>query len=162
MKNLPVSGVELIKQFEGCYLRAYNDPLSGGKPITIGWGSTKKKNGEEWILGDVITQLEADELLILQLQNNYLPPLTLIPTWGNFNENQRGALLSFAYNLGAHFYNKSGFTTISRLINSPEMWTNSTEVIRIFCLYRNPGTRVEAGLRRRRTAEAELFLKPLQ
>ncbi|NET70362.1 MAG: hypothetical protein F6K62_04930 [Sphaerospermopsis sp. SIO1G2] len=42
--KLPLCGVVLIKEFEGLYLQAYPDPLSGGKPITIGWGSTRKKD----------------------------------------------------------------------------------------------------------------------
>jgi lysozyme len=32
----------LIKEFEGCRLNAYPDPLSGGLPITIGWGWQSK------------------------------------------------------------------------------------------------------------------------
>jgi lysozyme len=32
------------------------------------------------------------------------------------NENQQGALLSFAYNLGARFYGSSGFNTITRVL----------------------------------------------
>lgn len=41
--KLPLPGVPLIKEFEGCYLKAYPDPLSGNLPITIGWGTTKKE-----------------------------------------------------------------------------------------------------------------------
>jgi GH24 family phage-related lysozyme (muramidase) len=155
--KLPLPGVQLIKEFEGCYLNAYPDPLSGGKPITIGWGATKKQNGGEWKLGDRISQDGADNLLILQLERDYLPPLQKIPCWKDLNENQQGALLSFAYNLGANFYESPGFASITNMLKSKN-WRSAMET---FVKYRNPGTSVEQGLKRRRLAEAELFLKPL-
>jgi len=43
--DVPPCGLKIIKEFEGCKLEAYPDPLSGGPPITIGWGSTRDKNG---------------------------------------------------------------------------------------------------------------------
>jgi GH24 family phage-related lysozyme (muramidase) len=69
------------------------------------------------------------------------------------NENQQGALLSFAYNLGARFYGSSGFNTITRVLKNKE-WDKVPDAL---YLYRNPGTRVEAGLARRRTAEGKLW-----
>jgi GH24 family phage-related lysozyme (muramidase) len=160
MTNLPAPSVNLIKEFEGCFLKAYPDPLTRGEPITIGWGATKKLDGNNWQLGETITQDEADKLLITQLEKNYLPPLQKIPSWNDLNENQKGAILSFGYNLGSNFYNASGFTSISRLLKNPELWSDTKEVTRIFGLYCNPGSAVEMGLRRRRIAEAKLWLKP--
>lgn len=157
MTCLPTPGVDLIKEFEGCFLKAYPDPLTGGKPITIGWGTTQKLDGSNWKLGETITQAQADEMLITQLEKNYLPKLQKIPAWNDLSENQKGAILSFAYNLGANFYNASGFTSISRLLKNPELWSDAKEVARIFSLYCNPGSNVEAGLRRRRTREAQLW-----
>lgn len=155
--KLPLPGVTLIKEFEGCKLTAYPDPLSKGKPYTIGWGSTRKKDGSEWSLGETITQAEADELLILQLERNYLPALEKIPSWQEFNPYQQGALLSFAYNLGRNFYGSQGFETITKVLNNKE-WDKIESTL---IMYRNPGSSVEAGLRRRRVAEAKLFLQPL-
>ncbi|MEH2148611.1 lysozyme [Nostoc sp.] len=159
MTNLPTSGVDLIKEFEGCYLKAYPDPLTGAKPITIGWGSTKKLDGSDWKLGETITQAQADEMLITQLEKSYLPSLQKIPSWDDLTTNQKGAILSFSYNLGKNFYNGSGFVSISRLLKNPELWSDAKEVTRVFTLYCNPGSNVEAGLRRRRVAEANLWLK---
>ncbi|MBD2492495.1 lysozyme [Aulosira sp. FACHB-615] len=146
---IPVPGIELIKEFEGCHLVAYPDPLSGGKPITIGWGCTKKLDGGEWKLGDRITQEQADQLLIHQLENDYLPKLQKIPHWDEMNDNQRGALLSFGYNLGASFYGGSNFQTITKALKNKE-WDKLKTVIPMYC---NPGSKVEKGLRRRREAE---------
>ncbi|WP_026104259.1 peptidoglycan-binding protein [Anabaena sp. PCC 7108] len=155
--KVPLPGVALIKEFEGLFLKAYPDPLSGGKPITIGWGTTRKKDGSEWKLGETITKAEAEEILILQLETKYLPPLTKIPVWNELNVNQQGALLSFAYNLGANFYGSSNFQSMTRVLRDKK-WD---EIETTFLKYRNPGSNVEAGLKRRRQAEAKLFLTPI-
>ncbi|MFE4108316.1 peptidoglycan-binding protein [Almyronema epifaneia] len=156
MARVPLAGVELIKQFEGLHLTAYPDPLSGGKPYTVGWGSTRRKDGSPFYLGERISRSEADDLLIYQLETEFLPALGRIPVWVELNDNQRGAILSFAYNLGAGFYEAPGFETISRVLRNRQ-WDKIESAL---LLYRNPGTNVEEGLRRRRLAEAALFLTP--
>jgi GH24 family phage-related lysozyme (muramidase) len=150
---VPAKGVELIKQFEGCHLKAYPDPLSGGLPITIGWGSTRDMNGKPFTLDQQISQSVADALLINQIKNEFIPALTKIPYWDEMNDNQRGALLSFAYNLGAGFYGSSNFNTITRVLKNKE-WNKVPDAL---YLYRNPGTKVERGLARRRVAEGKLW-----
>lgn len=147
--------MELIKRFEGLELKAYPDPLSGNLPITIGYGSTRKRDGRtRWRLGDRITAAEAEELLIFQCRKDFLPSLQKIPVWSGLNDNQRGAILSFAYNLGARFYGRRNFKTITRVLKT-RAWS---EIRKALSLYVNPGSNVEAGLRRRRNAEADLFL----
>ncbi|AFZ56358.1 peptidoglycan-binding protein [Anabaena cylindrica FACHB-243] len=157
--KLPLSGISLIKEFEGLSLEAYPDPdpKNGGKPITIGWGTTRKKDGSEWKLGEKITKEEAEELLISQLENNYLPSLQKIPVWNELNPNQQGALLSFCYNLGANFYGGANFQSITRVLKN-QQWD---EIEETFVKYRSPGSLVEEGLKRRRLAEAKLFLTSL-
>ena len=153
LEGLPIPGVELIKEFEGCKLKAYYDPHTGGLPITIGWGSTRRKDGSRFMIGNTITQDEADDLLYFQLRREFLPALQKIPYWSEMNDNQRGALLSFAYNLGASFYDSSGFNTITNNL-SQKNWKAIPETLK---LYRNPGSKVEAGLLRRRVAEGKLW-----
>jgi len=153
--EVSLMGIKLIKQFEGCHLKAYPDPLSGNLPITIGWGSTRKKDGSPFKLGDQITQQEADELLISQCKNQFIPALQKIPHWGEMSDGKRGALLSFAYNLGAGFYGGSNFNTITKRLKNKE-WDQVPDAL---YLYRNPGSNVEAGLARRRKAEGEAWKK---
>ena len=143
----------MIKEFEGCHLNAYPDPLTGGLPITIGWGSTKDFNGQYFKLGRKITQEYADRLLTFDLENRFLPSLQRIPYWGEMTDGQRGALLSFAYNLGAGFYGGSNFNTITKCLKNKE-WSKVPDAL---YLYRNPGTNVEKGLARRRVAEGKLW-----
>lgn len=133
---------------------AYPDPLTGSLPITIGWGSTRDFNGKPFKLSDKISQKVADDLLINQIEKEFIPSLQKIPYWNEMNENQQGALLSFAYNLGAGFYGSSNFNTITRVLREKK-WN---EVPKALELYRNPGTKVEAGLLRRRKAEGKLWV----
>ena len=148
-------GINLIKEFEGCHLNAYPDPLTKGLPITIGWGSTKDFNGTLFKMGRIITQEYANKLLEFDLKNRFLPSLQKIPYWNEMNENQQGALLSFAYNLGVGFYGSPNFNTITRVLKNKE-WNKVPDTL---YLYRNPGTNVEAGLARRRKAEGDLWKK---
>ncbi|WP_155523757.1 peptidoglycan-binding protein [Nodosilinea nodulosa] len=154
MAEIPMPGLDLIKTFEGLRLEAYPDPKTGAEPITIGWGATRDKTGQPFKLGDRITREEADDLLLEQIRNRYLPPQQRIPVWSSLNDRQQGAILSFAYNLGANFYEASGFETLSRVLRNQE-WQNLEAAL---IMYRNPGTNVEEGLLRRRLSEASLFL----
>lgn len=77
------------------------------------------------------------------------------------NDNQRGALYCFAYNLGAKFYGGRNFESITRVCNSPKRWKDKDWIEEQFVKYRNPGSSVEEGLRRRREAEAKLFCSPV-
>jgi len=144
-----VSGLLLITQFEGFSAKAYADPLTGEKQITIGFGSTKNQNGDEWQLGDTITRTLAEKLLKNQLEEDYLPHLLKIPYWKDMTPVKQGALLSFSYNLGNRFYGSPDFETITQVLNKRE-WD---KVPNTFYIYRNPGTKVELGLARRRAAE---------
>jgi lysozyme len=90
---------------------------------------------------------------MFDIEQRFLPPLQKIPYWDEMNENQQGALLSFAYNLGARFYDSSGFNTISRVLKNKE-WNKVPDTL---YLYRNPGTKVEVGLARRRKSEGKLW-----
>jgi len=153
--KLPLTGVSLIKHFEHFYANAYPDPLTRGDPITIGWGSITKRDGSKWHLGDRISREAADELLIYQLEHKYLPELEKIPGWHKLNVKQRGALLSFSYNLGENFYGDKRFRTITRVLD----WRDWKRLKTVMVLYRNPGTRVERGLMLRRKTEAWVFLQ---
>ncbi len=166
--EIPQCGIELIKRFEGYHeklpdgrARAYPDPLSGWALPTIGYGSTTYPDGSRVKKGDIITQDEAQACLRHEIEEVIAPVLERIPTWEQMNKNRRAALISFAYNLGAHFYRARDRGSITRVCDTPEMWGDKKWVENQFSKYCNPGTPVEAGLRRRRKAEAELFCTPV-
>lgn len=147
------AALKLIKEFEGCHLRAYPDPLSGGAPWTIGYGTTRYSDGRSVSKGDEINAIEADLLLRQEVDRIAEKLRTTIPFWVEMTDAQKCALISFAYNLGSAFYGAKGFETISRRLREKD-WPGVPDAL---LLYRNPGTNVEAGLKRRRIAEGDLW-----
>jgi GH24 family phage-related lysozyme (muramidase) len=147
------TAAKLIKEFEGCHLSAYPDPLSGGDPWTIGYGTTRYSDGRKVQRGDKITVIEAGKLLDLEIERIAEKLRTTVPFWNAMNGDKQCALISFAYNLGSGFYGSAGFETISKRLKEKD-WDAVPEAM---LLYRNPGTNVEAGLLRRRQAEGRLW-----
>ncbi|MEB3339294.1 glycoside hydrolase family protein, partial [Okeania sp.] len=139
--------------------QAYPDPIYGWEVGTIGYGTTKYPDGTKVRINDIITRAEAEEYLAWEVEEVCKPALEKIPTWSQMNENQRGALYSFAYNLGANFYRGTNFNSITQVCDSVSKWADQDWVTKQFEKYRNPGSAAEVGLRRRRCAEAQLFCK---
>ena len=156
--TIPKEALDIIKEFEGFSSKAYYDPHTGALPITIGYGSTRKMDGKSFYIGETITREEGEKLLIYQLNKEFIPSLQKIPYWNEMNDKMKSALISFAYNLGANFYNSSGFNTITRVLKEKK-WN---EVPAALELYRNPGSNVEKGLLRRRKCEARLWTEGLK
>lgn len=150
--------INLIKEFEGLKLEAYPDPLTNGEPWTIGYGSTRYLDGSPVGRNDRITKKVAEELLEGEVQRISKRLSMTIPFWDIMDELMQDALISFAYNLGANFYNSFGFNTISKLLRE-KRWE---EVPNALELYRNPNTIVEKGLLRRRIAEGNLWKRGLR
>ena len=144
--------IALIKIFEGFASLAYRDPVSGGDPITIGYGTTRYRNGRSVTLGDTLTEQMAASYLQEECDRIIATLKRTIPRWEMLEQNQQAALVSFAYNLGSNFYGSEGFDTITRMLKSGDF----RDAARIFGLYTNQGV---AGLVTRRKKEAELFCK---
>lgn len=151
---------KIIKQFEGCVLKAYPDPETGGDPWTIGFGSTTYVDGTPVKKGQTITMEVAESLLKVKIERMYQILSKRIPRWSLLNSNQQAALISFTYNCGINWYNGPGFNTISRVIREDAVkdWNRLVPVA--LALYVNPGGPTEVGLRRRRKAEGILFATP--
>jgi len=154
---IPQCGINLIKEFEGYDANAYADPIHGWSVPTIGFGTTQYPDGRKVQQGDVTTREEAEKYLIAHINSHCTAAMERIPTWGKMNANQRGAIYSFAYNLGAGFYGDPNFQSITKVCDASDQWQNHAWVEAQFVKYCNPGTSAEVGLRRRRIAEAKLF-----
>jgi lysozyme len=143
----------MIRYFEGFSDIAYADPLSGGEPITIGYGTTQYPDGRKVRMGDRVTREQAEGYLRWYAERCEAVQASRIPTWEKMTANQQAAILGFAFNLGANFFGSHGFATITKNLREAN-WGAVPETL---LLYRNPGSSVEEGLRRRRAAEGELF-----
>lgn len=139
--------IELIQEFEGCRLEAYQD--SAGY-WTIGWGHAET-SGIPPIpkRGMVITQAEADALFMETLERfaDRIRPMFKREA----TPNQFGAMLSLAYNIGTGAFGKS---TCLKRFNAGDI-EGAAEALTWF---NKAGGKVLRGLVRRREAERALFL----
>lgn len=134
--------IPIIKEFEGCKLKAYLCPAN---VWTIGYGHTDGVKE-----GDEITQQEADRLLVSDVDLFTTGVQRLVTS--DINRNQLGALVSFAFNLGLGNLRHS---TLLKLVNAGDFVGAANQ----FPRWNKAGGKVLAGLTRRREAEKQLFLK---
>lgn len=142
------AGIELIKRFEGCRLEAYQDSVG---VWTIGYGSTYWPDGRRVKQGDrLASEVEAEQLLRDALKTYEAGVNRLVKV--HITQNQFDALVSFTYNLGVGALEKS---TLIRKLNHIDIIPVANE----FSRWTKAGGKELEGLRRRRAAERELFLK---
>lgn len=146
-------GIKLIKLYEALELRAYPDPGTGGEPYTIGYGNTRHNDGTPVQLGDRVTKEQAEDMLQHQILDEFLPALEQIPGWSKMTHGMKGAMLSFAWNLGAGFV---GNTELFPSINKA-LATDWGDVPRALMLYVKGAGGPMLGLKRRRCSEACLW-----
>ncbi|MCM2433227.1 lysozyme [Agrobacterium rosae] len=106
--------LQIIKASEGCKLKAYLCPA--GIP-TIGTGHTKTVTMADVKRGKTITQNEADRLLSVDLAEfeKGVAKLVKVP----ITDDQFGALVSFAFNLGLGAF--AGSTLLKRINGKASM-----------------------------------------
>jgi lysozyme len=143
------AGLDLIKEFEGLRLTAYQDSVG---VWTIGYGTTSAAGvGIAPHEGMAITQAQAEGYLkagINKFAGKVLPMLTHPAT-----PNQFAAMVSLAYNIGPGNFAKS---SVLRKFNAGDTKGAAAS----FALWNKAGGKPLAALTRRRSAEAALFLMP--
>lgn len=131
------NGIELIKSFEGCRLKAYK-AVPTEKYYTIGYGHY----GADVAQNAVIDMDEAEWLLKRDLEKfEEIVRDTDLP----LNQNQFDALVSFTYNCGGG--------NLRTLIRNRTL----EEIGNAIPLYNKAGGKVLNGLVRRREAERKLY-----
>jgi GH24 family phage-related lysozyme (muramidase) len=144
------AAIALVKSFEGFHHDAY---LCPAEVWSIGWGNTTKADGSPVVPGDRIGQEDGDVLLQKTIDGIVSALAGSIPYWPAMTEHQQSAVISFAYNVGSYFYGQQGFETISRCLRE-RTYKSVPEALLLYC---NPGSSFEAGLKRRRQAEGQLW-----
>ncbi len=151
MVNINQDTRDLIKRFEGLRLTAYH--CSAGV-VTIGYGYTNRAGfGPGVKLGDVWSEAQADAMLAAGLSrcaDQVLALLTRAPT-----DNQFGAMVSLAYNIGISAFRKS---TCLKRFNAGDI-EGAAEALTWF---NQADGKVLQGLVRRREAESDLFLNGIR
>lgn len=143
--------IDQIKKSEGLRLEAYPDPGSkNGLPVTIGYGTTRI-NGKPVSRNLKITEKQAEEYLRVDLEKFADGVRKLIKV--KLNDNQFGALVSFAYNIGLEAFANS---TLLRLLNAGDYSSVPAQMRR---WNKNDG-KVMQGLINRREDEIKLWFTP--
>ena len=133
-------GIDLIKHFEGCELKAYKCPAG---VWTIGYGHTKGvQEGDEW------SESHANHMLEVELEEyeGYVDKYVTAP----LGQNQFDALVSWTYNLGGGNLSAS---TMLKVLNAGEYDEVPNQMLR----WNKAGGKVLEGLNSRRQAEADMF-----
>jgi lysozyme len=133
-------GIAFIREREGCRLAAY---LDGGGVPTIGVGHVRGVK-----LGQTITQLEADELLRMDLEDHDITPLLKVPT----KQNEYDAMASLCFNIGMDHFR--GSTCLKR-----HNLGNRIGAANAMLLWKFDNGKPVAGLMHRRELERKLYLE---
>ena len=141
LMKISQKGIDLIKKFEGCRLKAYKDSVG---VWTIGWGNTSHAKA-----GMAITQQQAETFL----KEDIVPVERVLNGMGvNFTQNQFDALCSWIFNLGTANFNSS---TMRKYIIAKK---GDVEITDQLIKWHNADGKPLTGLKRRRVAEANMFL----
>jgi GH24 family phage-related lysozyme (muramidase) len=145
--SLGAKGEALIKKFEGCKLTAYD---LGDGMITIGWGHAEPKGRTslipgvtKWTQAQADSQFRKDVVTYVNAVNSYFSR--------SFNQNQFDAMVSFTYNTGTGVFARDKW----------DKNASNSYITESLANYINRGTAFEAGLRRRRQEEINLFNTPV-
>ncbi len=144
--RLDKQGYDLIKQFEGCKLTAYQDSVG---VWTIGYGSTYYENMQKVKKGDKVSQQRANEIFEF-VANRFARNVDDIIT-SQPSQNQFNAVVSLAYNIGLGNFQKS--TLLKKLNRNPNDKTIKDE----FMKWINAGGKPLQGLINRRKKEAGIY-----
>lgn len=138
--NISEKGINLIKTFEGCNLKAYLCPAN---VWTIGYGHTKGI-----YKGMTITQEQAEKYFLDDIKpiETYLNSLGVTLTQGQFD-----ALVSFTFNLGLERLKHS---TLLKCVKAKQFKAASEQFAK--WIYAN--NKISKGLINRRDKEKDLFL----
>lgn len=142
--------VDLVKEFEGFRANAYKCPAG---VWTIGYGTTAASGvGIDPKLGMTISKSDAEAYLEATLDKfaDKIAPLITAP----INENEFGAFLSLAYNIGPVAFKRSSALAA---FNAGD----KAKAAKAILLWSKAGGKVLRGLTRRREAERKLFLTPV-
>lgn len=140
-------GIRIIKESEGLELKAYRCPAG---ILTIGYGHTLGVKKD-----DMITEQQADNLLLQDIQIAENKVKKHIKTYRDLNENQFSALTSFLFNIREVSFSESNTKS---LFNAGRFTEGSEALLK----WVYAGRKVAKGLEIRRAKEYALFNKPIK
>lgn len=105
MSKITIQTLDFIKKWEGFCSHSYKCPAG---LWTIGYGTTIYHNGVKVKEGDKINEEDALFEIYKYIEKHCLPVVEELEQKGvKLNENQRTAIMSLVYNIGAPAFNRS-------------------------------------------------------
>ncbi len=151
IRSINDAALDLIARFEGCRLEAYRDAVG---VWTIGYGHTSMAGPPQVRPGMRITKAQAREILRRDVTRFARDVARVLgPHAAALTDNQFGALVSFAYNVGIGNLKRS---SVLRAVREGR----HDDVPRLLLQWTKAGGRRLRGLVRRRRAEGRLWLTP--
>lgn len=144
-RRINAKTIALIKEFEGLRTHAYRDAVG---IWTIGYGHTSVAGLPAVTSGQVVSPDDAEAILARDLR--YVASRVAALVVVDLNDNQFGALVSFAFNLGSGALAGS---SLLRFVNAGAFDAAANE----FRRWVHAGNAVLPGLVRRRAAERALW-----
>lgn len=90
------SGLDRLKLDEGLSLKAYPDPITKGKPWTVGYGQT----GPDITKGTIWTQVQADGNILARVNYIEFKLRQSLNYFKNLSPVRQDVLINIAYNIG--------------------------------------------------------------
>ncbi len=141
--------LNLIRKYEGFNEKAYPDPVTGGEPYTIGFGTQFYPDGSPVKRGQCCTKEKALEYLFHEVQviDSQLQKLNM-----GLDDSMRQSLISFVHSVGWEPFLYSGIIDAVDCEN----WAMAAQEINRWIF--NEEHKVIGGLLDRRRDESNLFL----
>lgn len=153
--TLTPNGFRFLKGNEQCRLNAYQDDAG---IWTIGWGTVVYKNGSIVKKGDVVSQNDADLLLLWQVNLKTAALQHILPD--TLNSNQTDTVIDFTYNEGIGNYKTSTFRHLVE--NDPNNFQAISKALMLYNKEHRNGKLVpSAGLTARRQRDFKLYATPV-
>lgn len=152
-RNVNQAAIDLIKEFEGFRANAYHDAVG---VWTIGYGHTSRAGEPKVKPGMRITRAEGERILKKDVAKFAAGVERVLGDDADkLNDNQFGAIVSFAYNVGIGNLKRS---SVLKAIRRGDLDAVPAKLK----LWNKAGGKVLNGLVRRRKAEGELFIRPVK
>jgi lysozyme len=145
--KLDENGYKLLMGFEGLSLKPYL--CSAGVP-TIAYGSTFYPSGKKVTMQDAPINLATANWMLKETADKFAVDVNKLIK-ANLNQNQFNAIVSLAYNIGLAGLAKSS------LLKKVNANPSDATIRNSFLIWNKAGGKINNGLTKRRTKEANLY-----
>jgi lysozyme len=145
--KLDENGYKLIQDFEGLSLVPY---LCSAKVATIGYGNTFYPSGKKVTMNDNPISLLTAKWMLKETADKFAADVNKMIK-ANLNQNQFNAIVSIAYNIGLAGLAKS---SLLKKVNANPI---DATIRNSFLVWNKAGGKINNGLTKRRTKEANLY-----